>query len=368
MHDVPSIRRKLLRWYDRNGRQMPWRVRGGLGNPYHVLVSEAMLQQTQVATVRDYFLRFITAFPTLADLAAAGEQSVLRLWQGLGYYRRARHLHQAARTIVADHGGVIPGDVKTLLTLPGIGPYTAGAIASIAFGIRTPILDGNVARVLARCFGIEEPVDAPATRKQLWALAEELTSPTRPGDFNQAMMDLGATICTPRRPQCDACPIAAQCVARATDRAEMLPVMLPRRAPKVVTHRIVAIERRGRFLFQQRPATGLWANLWQLPTMEDANGALNEWIEHTTGLAIDDAARIDAFRHQTTHRTIAFELWYANPCRGRLKPNAGIWRPLAALTDLPLGKPQIKAVELLQAQTAARRQPPHRRPTSASRN
>ena len=189
------VRRRLLAWYDKNQRPMPWRaLKGRTPNPYHVLVSEAMLQQTQVVTVVPYFQRFVGAMPTVCDLASAKEQEVLRLWQGLGYYRRARNLHAAARVIVRDHGGQVPDTVEALLNLPGIGRYTAGAIASIAYGRAAPILDGNVARVFARLFLIEQPVDAPETRKTLWRLAEELVPPKRPGDFNQAVMELGALV------------------------------------------------------------------------------------------------------------------------------------------------------------------------------
>lgn len=360
-----SIRRSLLHWYDRNGRQMPWRVRRpGRADPYHVLVSEAMLQQTQVATVIDYFNRFIAAFPTVEHLAAASEQEVLRLWQGLGYYRRAKHLHRAAQRIVTEHGGQVPRDVNALLDLPGVGRYTAGAIASIAYDVRAPILDGNVARVLARCFGIEEPVDAPATRKQFWQLAEELTAPSRPGDFNQAMMDLGAMVCTPRRPSCVTCPLARYCRAKATDRVDELPRTLPRRAPRTVTHHILAIERGGRYLVQQRPASGLWANLWQLPTAEEVpTDGLTAWAAEQLGLQLGELQPLDRFTHQTTHRTIRFELWRTSVAGGRLKRGAGEWRALDDMYDLPLGNPQVRAIEQLQAKRSHPKRSPSPAPT-----
>ncbi|MEZ6191711.1 MAG: A/G-specific adenine glycosylase [Phycisphaerales bacterium] len=206
---VGKVRQRLLKWYDAHRRHLPWRAdKSETPNPYHVLVSEAMLQQTQVATVIPYFNRFIEALPTVDDLAAADEQAVLRLWQGLGYYRRARNLHAAAKAIQQEHGGKVPDTIEALLKLPGVGRYTAGAIASIAYGRPAPILDGNVARVLARLFLIEQPVDAPKTRNTLWQLAEQLVPDKRAGDFNQAVMELGALVCTKVNPSCEACPLS----------------------------------------------------------------------------------------------------------------------------------------------------------------
>src|SRR5436190_816007 len=210
--------RKLLGWYDKNRRDLPWRLpRGAAANcrpdPYHVLVSETMLQQTQVATVIPYFRRFLEHFPMVTALARAGEQDVLRLWQGLGYYSRARNLLRAARAIVAEHGCELPANLERLLALPGVGRYTAGAIASIAFGIRAPILDGNVARVLCRLDRIESNPREQETREELWRRAEEILPKKRVGDFNSALMELGATVCTPRNPQCLICPVRGFCEA-----------------------------------------------------------------------------------------------------------------------------------------------------------
>ncbi len=348
------IRRRLLAWYDKHRRELPWRAGPGKPpNPYHVLVSEAMLQQTQVATVLAYFLRFIEAFPTVRDLADAQEQAVLRQWQGLGYYRRARNLHAAARAIIAEHGGRVPDNVPDLLNLPGVGRYTAGAIASIAFGRPAPILDGNVARVFSRLFLIDQPIDTPQTRKTLWGLAQELVPTRRPGDFNQAVMELGALVCKKANPSCENCPLARECSALAVDRVSQVPVPARHKAPLAVHHHILAIERNGRFLFEQRPADGLWSNMWQLPTAEDLTikataSSLTAWIESRFGLLARKAAQTGSFKHQTTHRTIRFHLWHASIKSGRLRPRSGVWRRLDHLDDLPLPNPQHKAVAMIK--------------------
>lgn len=352
---IRSLRKHLLAWFAEHRRDLPWRAAEGEGgNAYHVFLSEIMLQQTQVATVIAYFHRFIEAFPTVESLAAAEEQRVLRLWQGLGYYRRARNLHAAAKAIVAEHEGVVPRDVVTLLTLPGIGRYTAGAIASIAYGTQAPLVDGNVMRVLARWFAIEEAIDAPATIKQLWALAEELVPAKDPGDFNQAMMELGSLVCTPRSPSCLVCPVRELCDAASGGKVELIPVKKKRVKPRAVTHHIVAIEREdGAFLFHQRPSEGLWSNLWQLPTCEtfeaevDAK-SISKWVRGAIGLIVNEVREVEQFSHQTTHRTITFVVWRMNVKSPKGNRESGEWRKLDAVDDLPLANPQRRAVELLK--------------------
>jgi len=360
--DATAVRKPLLRWYDRHRRTLPWRAaKGAAANPYHVLVSEAMLQQTQVATVIAYFERFVAAFPTVEALAAADEQHVLTLWQGLGYYRRARHLHAAAKMIVRDFAGVVPATVTQLLTLPGVGRYSAGAIASIAYNVPAPILDGNVARVLARLYAIDEPIDAPTTKTRLWSLAESLvTGPHqsfrgnvrgnfrgnfrgfRGGDFNQAMMELGALVCTPRQPRCLTCPLRETCATRSDAR----PIKNDRRAPKPVTHTVIAVRRGGRYLFEQRGTDGLWASMWQMPTAETRiNPAA--WIAERFNLAVTPPREVADFTHQTTHRTIRFHVLTADAVSGRLRPRAALWRALHDLHDLPLSNPQRSIVDTL---------------------
>lgn len=354
---VTALRRALLRWYRENRRDLPWRADSSSGsfsgfNPYHTLVSEAMLQQTQVATVIPYFHRFIAAFPTVEDLSAAEEQRVLRLWQGLGYYRRARNLHAAARMIVERFDGQLPSAVEELLKLPGVGRYTAGAIASIAFNRRAPIVDGNVARVLSRWFAIEEPVDEPRTRERLWKLAEHLVPPRSPGDFNQGMMELGAMVCAPKSPACLVCPVSSHCDAHRRGIQDRLPAMLPKRKPKPVTHAVLAIEKRGRYLFEQRPADGLWSNMWQLPTREgESVASLPQWAADTLGLCIGLPERVSGFTHQTTHRTIRFTVHHASVASGRKR--RGAWHRLDAVDDLPLPKPQLEALKIVREHRSA---------------
>ena len=352
-HRLRLVRQDLLEWYRRHRRRLPWRRDDP--NPYHVLVSEAMLQQTQVATVVAYFERFILAFPTVQALAEADEQAVLTLWQGLGYYRRARHLHAAARVIVEKHGGQVPGDHAALLALPGVGRYTAGAVASIAFGLPEPILDGNAARVWARIEAMDQPTNQPGAQRRLWQLAEAYVPSNAAGEFNQAVMELGAMVCTPRAPGCLTCPVRAHCRANQVGLAEKLPVVPARKKAKAVEHHVLALHRRTKWLFEQRPASGLWPNMWQLPTLEepkqtDEPATLQAWIRERLGLEVTLPVARERFAHATTHRAITFVVWVASVNGGRLRPRRGQWRSLEALDDLPLPNPQRAVVRSLLQQ------------------
>lgn len=322
-------------------------------NPYHVLLSEAMLQQTQVATVIPYFHRFIEAFPTIHTLAKADEQEVLTLWQGLGYYRRARNLHAAARMVVEQFAGEVPATVDDLLKLPGVGRYTAGAIASIAHSTQAAVVDGNVERVFARLMLIEEPINAPATKKQVWSIADGLVPKSSPGDYNQALMELGAMICMPKLPKCFVCPVRESCRAVQETNPETLPMKLAKKKPKEVTHVVIAAERNGDFLFEQRPAAGLWSNMWQLPTWEGppnlyTNQILAKWFKERFNLSLVEMYQTTYFTHQTTHRTIQFEVFHASIKNGRLKTNTGTWRKLDQIDDMPVSNPQRKVIEHIQ--------------------
>ena len=228
-----TISALLLAWYDQNARTLPWR---GIHDPYRTWVSETMLQQTRVETVRGYYERFLARFPDVAALAAADEADVLKLWEGLGYYSRARNLHQAARQVVCDFGGEMPREVAQLRQLKGIGAYTAGAIASIAFDQRVPAVDGNVIRVASRVMGIRENVGIPSVRRELEEKVDSLVPAARPGDFNQALMDLGAAVCVPGTPNCDVCPLRAHCDAYDAGDAEDLPVLFRRESPDAPAH------------------------------------------------------------------------------------------------------------------------------------
>lgn len=325
---------------------MPWRPTPERpANPYHVLVSEAMLQQTQVATVIPYFNRFIASFPTLTALADADEQEVLTQWQGLGYYRRARHLHAAAKAVVQQHHGQVPDHAKALLALPGVGRYTAGAVASVAYDTPEPIVDGNVARVYARFYGLHDAVDRPDTLKTLWALAQaNVVASNSPRHFNQSVMELGALVCTPKTPNCTACPLKQACKALADDTVDRLPVKTPKKKPTAVTHQVLAIyrqtQRGDRYLFVQRPAQGLWSRMWQFPTDETGN----QDLAGDLGLKTAAPTPVTDFVHPTTHRTVHFYIHRARVLSGRLRPQKGVWRPLNRLSDLPLAKPQQQAV------------------------
>lgn len=272
---IPDFATRLLAWFDRHGRHdLPWQHPR---TPYRVWLSEVMLQQTQVAVVIPYFLRFVAAMPSLPALAAAPLDEVLALWSGLGYYSRARNLHAAARLCTSRHDGELPDELDALIALPGIGRSTAGAILAQAWGQRTPILDGNARRVLARHAGIAGWPGSPAVEKRLWTLAESLLPATRMADYTQAQMDLGATLCTRHAPRCDACPVAADCVARIEGRTAELPTPRPSRAvPLRHAVMLVASDPEGRILLQRRPPTGVWASLWSLPQFDERSAA-QQW-------------------------------------------------------------------------------------------
>jgi A/G-specific adenine glycosylase len=297
-----SFARALLRWYDRERRDLPWRRAPGA---YATLVSEFMLQQTVMATVLPYFERFLARFPDFAALAAAPEEDVLALWSGLGYYRRARNLHRAARAVVANG---LPGDEAGLRELPGVGDYTAAVMAAIVLGRRTFALDGNAARVVARLFAETCPIDLPAVRVSLRARGETLVPAERPGDFAQAVMELGALVCKPATPGCEACPVSRFCQAHAQGKASLLPVRAPRAEKRKVAIACVAVERRGKVLLVKRSA-GLLAGTWALPSAEAVKGESDEAacgrVLAEVGLeAAGAVARAGEVRHVFTHRDL----------------------------------------------------------------
>jgi A/G-specific adenine glycosylase len=333
----PVFSRRLLAWYRRHRRDLPWRA--APANPYHVLVSEAMLQQTQVATVVPYFQRFVAEFPTVEALALADAQHVLRLWQGLGYYSRARNLHRAAGQIVADFGARVPCALDDLLLLPGVGRYTAGAIASIAFGLRTPILDGNVARVLCRLHCIEDDPRSKSTREHLWTLAEQILPTKQLGDFNSALMELGAMVCTPRSPKCDACPVRLHCRALARGLQESIPPPKKSRPTPIVRRRTFCIRLGRRYLIEQRPQTGRWAGMWQFITRE-ANAA--------SDLQISRPKKIGQIRHVLTHRRYVFDVFLCQALSGRINGGKRKWTTLEKLANYPLPRPHLKIAQMLR--------------------
>jgi A/G-specific adenine glycosylase len=263
---LSRVRENLRAWYAGGHRDLPWRADG---DPYRILVSEMMLVQTTVAAVTPYFHRFLARFPTVESLARAPEQDVLKAWEGLGYYRRARQLHAAARAIVDEHGGTIPSGLDALRSLPGVGRYIAGAIRSFAFDLPAPIVEANTQRVLARLLAWEGEIGTPATTDRLWLAAERLVPEQSPGLFNQAIMELGATVCTPRPPSCLVCPVSAECAARERGIQDRLPLKAARKAPLPGSEASVLIRRPddGRVLIVQRGPGRLWADFWEFPTI-----------------------------------------------------------------------------------------------------
>ena len=253
---------KLLDWYYDNKRMLPWR---GHPSAYAVWVSEIMLQQTRVETVIPYFEKWMYLFPTVQALANASEHDVLNAWEGLGYYSRARNLHKAAKIVADQYDGEIPRDLDELRGLPGIGRYTLGAIASIAFGMDISALDGNIKRVYARIFDVEEPVDSPAGERILWGLADKNLPKGHAGDYNQALMDLGAAICVPRNPRCLICPVMRLCTARRNGTQDQRPVKTPKKDVPHYVHAAGVIIQRGRVLLAQRPSEGLLGGMWEFP-------------------------------------------------------------------------------------------------------
>ena len=296
----------LLAWYERNGRELPWRR---TRDPYAIWVSEIMLHQTQVATAMPYYERFLRRFPTLAALAEAPLDDVLKAWEGLGYYGRARNLHAAARKMAEEHGGRVPNDLAALRALPGIGEYTAGAILSIAYGQDAPAVDGNARRVLSRLFAVAEDIGAPATQRALADLATGVLPAGRAGAYNQALMDLGATLCLPRRPRCLACPLVSACAAYAQGLQEALPARAPRRA---VPHYQIAAgviwqsPARERFLIAQRRPEGLLGGLWEFPGGKQEDGetlpeCLKREIAEELALEIQVGELLTIVQHAYTH-------------------------------------------------------------------
>lgn len=304
----------LLEWYDNHKREMPWR---DTDDPYRIWVSEIMLQQTRVDTVRDYYRRFLGAFPTVDALAEADQDEVLKLWEGLGYYSRARYLHEAARQVVEEHGGRVPRGYDEIRDLKGIGPYTAAAVLSIAYGEPHPVLDGNVARVLSRIFATDANVKSSRTQRHLRRLAGELLDPDRAGDFNQAMMELGATVCMPTSPACSTCPVRSACGAVAKGDPEQYPVT-PQSKP--VPHHDVAVgivsDTDGRILIQRRPEDGLLGGLWEFPGGKAEDGesmdeACRRELREELGVDVDVQAPFYTLSHAYSHFKITL---YAFRC------------------------------------------------------
>lgn len=341
---ILDLANPLLAWYAQHARELPWRVKP---DPYAVWISEVMLQQTRVETVISYYGRWMECFPTVADLAAASQQDILVVWEGMGYYERARNLHHAAQMVMSEWGGELPCRPEMLRQLPGVGRYTAGAVASIAFGLDEPALDGNARRVLARIFNIAEPIHTSAGESRLWELAARHLPPGRAGDYNQALMDLGAAICTPRNPDCQHCPLSDSCQARALGIQEQLPV---RRKKIAIPHHTVTaaiIFRESRVLIAQRPPDGLLGGLWEFPggklrPGEELHDCLQREIQEELGVDIQVSDCLGVYHHAYSHFRVTLHAFYCALVNGiqprPIEAQDLRWLSLVELADYPMGK------------------------------
>jgi len=336
---------RLLNWYNKNKRSLPWR---GHRNPYAVWVSEIMLQQTRVETVIPYFKKWMKLFPTVRALAKASEREVLNAWEGLGYYSRARNFHKAAKIVLETYGGKLPRDVNELRKLPGIGRYTAGALASILFGMDEPALDGNLKRVYARLFDVKKPVNSTEGEELLWKIARENLPKGKAADFNQALMDLGAAICLPKNPRCEVCPLARECKAKARGVQHLRPVKTAKKAAPHYIHAAAVIARRianpphDEVLLAKRPSKGLLAGMWEFP---------NARVEGKSAAGLASALRagyslkvrvkrgvppLAAVDHAYSHFSVtvhAFRCENVGTVNGNLR-----WVPVKSLDRYPMGK------------------------------
>jgi A/G-specific adenine glycosylase len=368
--NLPSFRRALLRWYARHARDLPWRRSR---DPYHIWISEIMLQQTTVVAVVPYFERFLQRFPTLGELAAAGEDDVLRLWEGLGYYSRARNILKAARVLAAKHDGRFPDDPAALLELPGIGRYTAGAIASFAFDRRAPIVEANTLRLYCRLLGYDGDPRSAAGQRVLWEFAERILPATSPGSFNQALMELGATVCTPENPACEQCPVRTHCAAATQGRQREIPLAARRPEITAVTEIAVAVQHRRRYLLLKRPPGTRWAGLWDFVRFgsQTANGVgaarptdgsarnlhahIATRVADETGYSVQVSEHLADLKHSVTRYRITLKCFLAEMTSGfadspkRPGEPTRKWVAPEKLAELPLSVTGRKLANLLCA-------------------
>jgi A/G-specific adenine glycosylase len=337
---------QLLTWYSQHGRTLPWREDT---DPYAVWVSEIMLQQTRVETVISYFEKWMQLFPNVQELANASERDVLNAWEGLGYYSRARNLHKAAKTVVDKYGGNLPTDLKELRSLPGIGRYTVGAIASIAFGMDEPTLDGNLRRVFARLFDVDKSADSPAGEKILWELAAEHLPRGQAGDYNQALMDLGATICLPKNPRCLICPLMEICEARIRGTQEMRPVLKPKKETPHYIHAAGVVIKGKKVLLSKRPSKGLLGGMWEFPNgrvnrnpAEELETALKSGYK----LTVQKGEALGIVKHAYTHFRVTVHAFRCEPVS--ITENEDLkWVKLKEMEDFPMGKVDRQIARLL---------------------
>ena len=331
--DVARARAALVAWFERHQRDLPWRR---TSDPYAIWVSEVMLQQTRVETVIPYYERFLGRLPTPRDLADADPETVRALWSGLGYYRRAAQLQAAAKKVVASHAGRLPADPEALAALPGFGPYTVGAVSSFAFDLPVPALDGNVKRVLARVHGVEGATDRGPARRRIEAAAHSWVDAPQPGRTNESLMELGATLCAPKRPACGRCPVATWCRARAMEAIDRIPLPKVRAAPKRQTWTAVCVWSESRVYLEPR-AAGMFAGLWCLPMTEGDDLAHAEDLVGVRAEVDGTIAELGTVEHVLTHRRLVVRVWggpAAAPRRQRERSaGAGAWVPLSELGE-----------------------------------
>lgn len=342
--DARPLRASILRWYRKHRRDLPWRR---TRDPYAIWLSEIMLQQTRVETVIPYYERFLARLPTIDSLAGAREADVLALWSGLGYYSRARSLKAAADLVVREHAGRLPADPASLRELPGVGPYTAAAIASVAFGRAEAAVDGNVIRVLARIGGWSGRRDEPALRRRVESLASELARGPSPGDWTQALMELGALVCSPTAPGCDRCPAASRCAANRSGNPARFPSPARKTPTSATERRVILVARRGKKVLLTETEAG-----WNLPTASvPARTGSSRAAATSVARSLFTSAQVSGprgeFRHRTYSEDLRFEVWEARPGRART-PKGSEWVDPGRLRDRPLRAPTMKALKNLQ--------------------
>lgn len=346
-YDKFSFQTHLIRWYEMNKRDLPWRH---TTNPYYIWISEIMLQQTKVDTVIDYYKKFLQSYPTIFDLAAAEEQEVLKVWEGLGYYSRARNLHAAAKEVVATYKGIVPNNPDELGSLKGIGPYTRGAISSIAFGLPEPAVDGNVMRVLSRTLLIQDNISEARTRKRFEQIVRELICHVNPSAFNQGLMELGALICTPTSPACLLCPLQTECRAFEAGVVEQLPVKLKKKKQRVEKYIVLLLKNQvGQVAIEQRPNTGLLASMWQFPMIEKVildDGILPMSMKEKYDLSVGLGEKVGEVRHVFSHIIWELEVYKAETVSEGDKQIQFV--DVDALSSYPFSVSHLKVKEWLE--------------------
>jgi A/G-specific adenine glycosylase len=359
--EIQSLRNALIGWYRENQRELPWRK---VSDPYPIWVSEAMLQQTQVATVLPYYHQFLKRFPNLPKLARADLQEVLKAWEGLGYYARARNLHKAAGIVIEQHQGNIPRNRQDFRKLPGVGDYIAAAVLSIAFNQPYSVVDGNVKRVLARLYVMKEPVNQSPAIKIFQQAAAELLDTREPGTFNQALMELGALICKPRNPLCPTCPVRTWCLAYQNDRISEFPRKLKKQAPPQYPIAVGVVFKNNRVLITRRKSDGLLGGLWEFPggkikRNEKAETACIREIKEEVNLTVKVDSHLCRVKHAYTHFKIQLDVFCCSYISGRLKLNGPVdhrWIRLSQIDDYPLPKANHKFLVKLRQWNAEKKE------------